>query len=100
MTTLYTCDASKIKYKTNRRGVDAYATILCDGKPFANIFDEASAVVAKVDFIDPATESEFLRAAWAAGFTQFSEAYNISEFARKIVADAEIEQENQQLKGK
>lgn len=86
---MYTCDAEAIQYLEHRRGVDAVAVILKDGKPFATLHDEANSIVARVDFVEPDSREEFLKAAHEAQIDLESDAFTISEYARKIVADAE-----------
>jgi hypothetical protein len=85
----YSCDATKIKYKKHHRGVDAVAVILKDNKPFATLYDEAIAISAKVEFVDKLSFNEFAADAFSAGYTHESVTFNVSEYARKIVADAE-----------
>lgn len=85
----FTTDPKKFKYKRTRRGVDATCPIQKGGVTVATLYDDASAIVAKVEFTDPAVRAEFLAEARLAGHIMPSEAFAISEYARKMTMDAE-----------
>jgi phage tail sheath protein FI len=86
---MYTCDGKKIKYLKHRRGIDATADLLKDGKVVAVIYDKAVAMVADVTFTFKADRDDFLKAAKLAGFGLPTDDHCISEYARKLLEEAE-----------
>jgi hypothetical protein len=80
MSAKYSVDATKIKYKKTRRGVNATATIMKNGVAMCILYDVAEEIVATVDFKKAEDQVEFLADA---------NKIRISEYARKLVMDAE-----------
>jgi hypothetical protein len=85
----YVVNATKIKYHETARGVQARAVIEVNGKTFARFDDYPERVVADIHFTNADDRKHFLADARAAGFAESSDDFVISEFARKLVHDAE-----------
>lgn len=97
----YSCEVRTIKYATTRRGVNATAKILRGGKPIATLYDVAEDIVAQVEFTTHAEHDAFLAKAVKLDWPEYvrkSDSFLVSEYARKIVADAESEYEQQRKK--
>lgn len=85
----YTTKPEEYKYKKTRRGVDATCKVYdTQGKLVATLFDEASAIVARVDFVSPEAEQAFEAVAKAAMPDEMASMV-VSEFIRKLTQDAE-----------
>lgn len=93
-TMTYTIDPFSIQFTETRRGINATARILCDGKHVGTINDFAERIVTDVFF-----DSEQERAAFAAearrilvsvfGKTDHSDSAYVSEYARQLLEQAE-----------
>lgn len=85
----YTVNPNKLKYHETSRGVQARCVIDFNGKSFAKFDDFPEAIVADVHFDTKEARAQFLADARAAGHGDANEDFVISEFARKLVHDAE-----------
>ena len=88
----YSVDWDRIIFKANRRGMNATAVIRRDGKDFCVLHDVAEQIVADVEFKSESDRIIFLIDAENSGcikVTDLSISAKISEYARKILSDAE-----------
>jgi hypothetical protein len=85
----YTVNTKKLKYHETARGVQALAVIDADGKSFCHFDDYPEQIVAEVHFANDTDRRQFLADARKAGFAEAGDDHAISEYARKLVHDAE-----------
>lgn len=85
----YSADGAGIRTLTTRRGIDATIPLMCGKVKIGECHDEASAIVAKVDFISDEHRKAFLAEAKAMGFDRDSDSFTISEYARCLGHEAE-----------
>lgn len=85
----YVVNPQKLKYHETAKGVQARCVIDLNGRSFATFDDFPERLVADVQFNSKTDRQLFLQDARKAGQGETSDDHAISEFARKLVHDAE-----------
>lgn len=91
---IYTIDPFSIQFTETRRGVNATAKILLDGKPIGTIKDFAERIVTEVFFSSERERAAFAAEARRVLVTVFGKADHhdsvfVYEYARKLLEQAE-----------
>lgn len=84
MANTFTCVPRDVRSVTTSRGIAATARIRKNGEVAAVLDDQPHHIVAIVAFTTPALRTEFLAEAKANGFTESTDDFTVSEYARHL----------------